>query len=271
MHMITQRAFRIAAAISLALALLQGPPAVAKTTDQSDVFWLHTESGWGVQLVQNDTAIFATLYVYGPDGQPVWYTALLTYQGLGSFTWSGKLYKSTGPWFGTTPFDPDTVTRTEVGSMSVNFPLINQGTLIYSVDGVQVTKTVERFLIAYEQFGGTYVGVTSQQGTGLACNPARNTNSTPANVQITQATPAMTVMVTSNLDTCTFTGTYTQAGHMGHLGGNYSCTSGDIGTFTFLEMNRTFSDFRARTNVVSQSGCTLKGYLLGLVQPPPPQ
>ena len=267
--MLPQRALAIVAAIGLALALSYGPPATAKTTDESDVLWVHTESGWGIQFVQNDLTIFATLYVYGPDGQPTWYTALLTYQG--SFTWSGTLYKSTGPWFGTVPFDPDTVTRTEVGSMSINFPLINQGTLIYSVNGVQVTKTVERFLIAYEHYGGAFVGVMSQQGTGLACSPSKNTNATPANVQIMQNTPAMTVIVTSSLDTCTFSGSYAQAGHMGHLGGNYSCSSGDAGTFTFIEMNRSFSDFRARTTVVSQTGCTLKGYLLGLVQPPPPQ
>ena len=82
-----------------AFALSYGSPATSKTTDQSDIWWVHTESGWGIQFVQNDNTIFATLFVYGPDGQPTWYSATLGYQG--SLTWSGTLYKTTGPWFGT--------------------------------------------------------------------------------------------------------------------------------------------------------------------------
>lgn len=71
MHMIPQRAFGIAVAIGLiAVALSYGPTATAKTTDTSDVFWVHTESGWEIQLVQNNNTTFATLYVYEPDGQP---------------------------------------------------------------------------------------------------------------------------------------------------------------------------------------------------------
>lgn len=266
------RAIRVALTIGILACLLSyGAPLTAKTTDQSDIWWVHTESGWGIQLVQNDNTIFATLFVYGPDGQPTWYTATLSYQG--SFTWSGTLYKTTGPWFGTVPFDPAAVTITPVGSMSLNMPLINQGTLIYAVNGVQVTKTIERQLLVYEKFGDTsgFVGVMSQQGAGLSCNPAASTNATLVTVQITQNTPVMTMVVASGSDTCTFTGTYSQTGHFGRFVGNYSCIGGDTGTFSFKEMARSFYDFRALTSLASQTGCTLKGYLIGLEQPPPAQ
>ena len=164
------------------------------------------------------------------------------------------------------------VTVTPVGSMSVSMPFISQGgTLIYSVNGVQVTKTIERLLLVYEKFGGTFSGMMSQQGTGLTCDPAANTNATPVTVQITQNTPAMTMVVAFSRYTCNFTGTYAQAGHFGRLGGNYSCAGGDSGTFSINEMARSWYEFRARTNVVSQTGCTLKGFLTGLEQPPPAQ
>ena len=250
-------------------ALFYGSSATSKTTDQSDIWWVHTESGWGIQFVQNDNTIFATLFVYGPDGQPTWYSATLSYQS--SLTWSGTLYKTSGPWFGTVPFNPAIVTVNPVGSMSLSAPLTNQATLIYTVNDVQMTKTIERQLLVYEKFGGTYSGVMSQQGAGLNCNPAANTNTTPVSVQITQNTPAMTVVATTNGDTCTYSGTYTQGGHFGRVAGNYSCSSGDTGTFTIFEMARSWYEFRARTSLVSQTGCTLKGFLAGLIQPPPTQ
>src|SRR5438874_11791280 len=88
--------------------------ASAKTTDQSDLWWIPTESGWGIQFVQEETTIFATMFVYGPDGNPTWYVATMDYVGF--LTWTGKLYATTGPWFGTIPFNPNTVTVTAVGT-----------------------------------------------------------------------------------------------------------------------------------------------------------
>lgn len=88
-------------ALLLATACILAPAALAKTTDYSDLWWISTESGWGIQLVQQNNTIFATMFVYGPDGQPAWYSATLFYRGTNTFTWSGTLYKTTGPWFGT--------------------------------------------------------------------------------------------------------------------------------------------------------------------------
>jgi hypothetical protein len=66
----------------LVTACTLGPVALAKTTDQSDLRWIPTESGWGIQLVQQELTIFATMmFVYGPNGQPTWYSATLDYDG----------------------------------------------------------------------------------------------------------------------------------------------------------------------------------------------
>lgn len=255
----------------VAFSSLYAPPGAAtKTTDQSDLWWVHTESGWGIQLVQNNNTIFATLFVYEPDGQPTWYSATLTFQG--SFNWSGTLYKTMGPWFGAQPFDSSTVTYLPVGTMSVNNPSVASGTLIYTVNGVQVVKAIERQLLVYEDFNGSFSGVMSQQGSGLPpCSPADNTDAASAAVNVTQDGISMTVVITARGDTCTYPGTYNQFGHFGTVVGSYICTSGATGTFNFFEMVRNFSDFRARTSITTAAGCTLKGYLLGLTQPPVPQ
>ncbi|HSS27803.1 MAG TPA: hypothetical protein VLL50_07585, partial [Usitatibacter sp.] len=60
-----------------------------------------------MQLVQRDNTIFATLFVYGQNNQPTWYVS--TMQHSASLTWTGPLYATTGPWFGTVPFNANNV------------------------------------------------------------------------------------------------------------------------------------------------------------------
>jgi hypothetical protein len=261
---------RVTLMVLLAASLGGAPnPASAKTTDESDLWWIPTESGWGIQFVQEEDTIFATMFVYGPDGKPTWYVATLNY--LGSLTWTGTLYATTGPWFGTVPFDPTSVVGTPIGTMNLSVPLVNQAMLTYTVSGVTVVKVIQRQTLVSLNFNGLYNGTLSQTGTGLTCNQGANTNAAPAGVQITQTGPTMTVTTQTNTDICTFSGSYTQGGHFGRVAGVYNCASGDSGTFTIFEMAVSFYDFRARTLLNSNSGCTIKGYINGLKQPPPPQ
>src|SRR5208282_6064974 len=112
-------ALRRAACVLLAAASFLAPQAQATSfsIDQSDLWYIANESGWGMQLVQRGTVIFATLYVYGPTaGEPVWYTATLQYAS--SYTWTGILYATTGPYFATEPFDPMMVGYSPDGTMT---------------------------------------------------------------------------------------------------------------------------------------------------------
>lgn len=238
----------------------------ASTTDLSDLWWVPTESGWGVQFVQQRDTVFATMFVYGPNGQPTWYTATLSVLVFPSF--SGTLYATTGPWFGAVPFDPTQVTRTPVGSMTFNGSDVRFGTLVYTINGLQIAKQIQRQTFATENFRGTYSGTVNQQGllNGVPCHPPVSAAGAPATFQITQNGPAMTVVTQTGGDTCTFPGTYSQDGHFGLVVGSYTCTSGDSGTFQFFEMAASFYDFRARTLVRSVSGCIINGYANGLLQ-----
>jgi hypothetical protein len=88
----------------------------ASITDLTDLWWNPTESGWGLQMVNTGTFIYATIYVYGPDTKPVWFAGGLNY--VGGLNWSGALYTGTGPHFGGASFDPAAVTARPVGQMT---------------------------------------------------------------------------------------------------------------------------------------------------------
>ena len=79
------------------------------------LWWNPTESGWGIQFVQQANTIFATMFVYDAANSPVWYTATLTPAGANVFR--GDLHVTRGPWFGGT-FSSSAVGYRVVGTMT---------------------------------------------------------------------------------------------------------------------------------------------------------
>ena len=63
---------RLLCGLGIACSIGMAPHAFATsfTTDQSDLWYIPAESGWGMQLVQRDGVIFATLYVYDINNKP---------------------------------------------------------------------------------------------------------------------------------------------------------------------------------------------------------
>src|SRR5438270_9660713 len=109
---------RRAACVLLTAASFFASPAYSTSfsVDQSDLYYITAESGWGIQLVQRGSVIFATMFVYGPSGAPTWYVA--TMDSTDGATWTGDLLATTGPYFATVPFNPLSVTVTKVGTMT---------------------------------------------------------------------------------------------------------------------------------------------------------
>ena len=144
-----------------AAALLSVASTVFATPQPLDAtgLWINpSEPGWGISVFHQGDTLFASLFVYGPDGQPRWYTASnLT---GGPFVFSGLLTRSTGPWFGER-FDSDAVNRAAAGTMT--FTLSDNGaTVDYTVDGVRVNRSVGRFGIRPLNLAGSYYGVLLQ-------------------------------------------------------------------------------------------------------------
>jgi lysyl endopeptidase len=122
------------------------------SSNYTDLWWGGaSESGWGVNLVHQSSVIFATLFTYDASGQPLW-LVMSDGEGIpGSTTYTGPLYRTTGPAFNAVPFTPITAANnTQVGTMTLKFDVTNgdAATMTYTVDGATVTKSIQRLEIA---------------------------------------------------------------------------------------------------------------------------
>lgn len=262
------KALRRAACILLAVASLLAPPAYSTSfsTDQSDLWYIPAESGWGIQLVQRGSVIFATMFVYGPGNTPTWYVA--TMQFAGNFTWTGDLYATTGPFFGTVPFNAAMVTATKVGTMTWVAQSIATGVLAYDVSGIAVVKNVIRQSLVFDNYAGHYGGGIHQESTGCL-NPAFNgTIENIGILNITQNGSAITMQsfpVTGG--SCSYAGTLSQFGQMGDVTGSYTCSNGDAGSFHLFEMQVNITGLTGRFTAASSAlpFCQATGWFGGLV------
>jgi hypothetical protein len=108
-----------------------------------DIWWVPSESGWGLNLAHQGNLIFATWYTYGPDGLPLWLVSTLA-QNAGTSTFSGTVLQTTGR-------PPQDISGTQsligfsaVGSMTLSFSSGERGTFAYTVFGQSGSKSIER-------------------------------------------------------------------------------------------------------------------------------
>jgi hypothetical protein len=235
------------------------------TADQSDLWYILAESGWGMQLVQRGTIIFATLFVYGPSGTPTWYVATMDYTT--NLTWTGDLYATTGPYFATVPFNPANVIPTKVGTMTWAPQNVANGTLTYVVNGTTVVKNVTRETLVNEDYSGHYAGGLHDVVTGCPNAAANGTFDRGAVIDIMQSGTAITIQnVDANGVTCNSAGTLNQAGQMGAIpGAPFVCTDGSTGVISFdeLQVNRSSVSGTFSVTYSVPLGCQASGWLGG--------
>lgn len=119
------------------------------------LWWNPSESGWGINIVQNDGKLFATWFVYGPDGTADWYHmsgGVWNYAG----GFDGPIYRATGPYMEGCPeypapcsaprFDPGAVTRRPIGQVTFYFydSDHNQAHVEFIIDGMRHSKQLQR-------------------------------------------------------------------------------------------------------------------------------
>ena len=118
--------------------------------------WNQSESGWGLAVHQSASEqMFVVLFQYDASGRAAWLVAPGG-RWYSSWGWEATLYRATGPQFIGAVFDPRQVERTAAGSLRLEFvgyalrvgteeyPRVGQARLTYEVDGVRVTKVIER-------------------------------------------------------------------------------------------------------------------------------
>ena len=114
------------------------------TANYTALWWNPNESGWGVNLNHQGNIVFGTLFTYDASGVPLWLVLPAGNLQSGT-TYSGELYRTTGPAFNANPFTPiGPGNLTLVGSMTVTFSGSNAATLTYTYNGTQVTKSIQR-------------------------------------------------------------------------------------------------------------------------------
>jgi V8-like Glu-specific endopeptidase len=122
-----------------------GAPDTTPVANYGDLWWVPSESGWGLSITQQYRALFAVWYSYRSDGTPVWYV-MSGGSWTSSDTYSGTLYRTANaprPFFGS-GFDPSSVSLTEVGRLTLRFSGASAATMSYTVNGVSGTKQISR-------------------------------------------------------------------------------------------------------------------------------
>lgn len=252
---------RLLALFALGIAFAMPARATTYSIDFSDIWWNAAESGWGINVIQRSDIIFATLFVYGPDNTARWYSATLrpvNPQPSGLTRFSGALIRTTGPWFGTPVFNPNTVTVAPVGNITLSFNSPVTGQLQYDVDGVQVFKEITRQPFGTENLTGQYVG--GMYAIASQCQNPNNNGPGYITGVITVTQPTIDNQLRSNFrvdffaggiaSTCVFSGPYQQLGKMATVSnGSFSCTVGNqnssAGTFTMTALDAQVNGFHA--------------------------
>ena len=209
--------------------------ASATISNFSDLWWTPSESGWGANVTQQADLMFVTFYVYGPTGQPIWYTALLVDQGEqsdGSTLFVGNLYQSSGPYYGGS-FNAQPVVTTHVGAASFRAETTTDATLTYVVGNVTAVKEVTRLSLRADNFGGSYLGGTSDITSNCSI-ASRNDLRTEEFGVFTVAHVGSVMEIRS--PTCTYTGAFSQHGQVSRMQGSYTCTNGATGLSNFFDL-----------------------------------
>lgn len=253
-----------------ALALLVS--AHGHGNDLTDHWWVESESGWGVSAVQQDNMLLVTIFVYGADRQPTWFTGEARRYGHdmeGNPGFAGPLYRTTGPAH-TGPFDPKAVGVTRVGNVIFEARGPGSATLQYDVDGVTVTKPITRLTFRHKDWSDVYHA--AQRANYIGCGPAF----TPpfhydrSMVHVEHVGEAFRMVVDGSHQVCTYEGRYRQEGRVGSVTGTYGCTDGTAGTFTLAPLETTSfaiaGQIVATHPVCAQTRQTFSGFSLTQVR-----
>ena len=260
---------RLAALLAACIAAFA--QAATPTTDFSDLWFNPNEEGWGVNLIQQNEILFITMFVYGPTGQPTWYVGPATsYTGStgGVLSFTGPLYTTTGPYFGAGTFNESQVTPRQVGAVSFAAGQIGSGAISYTVDGVSVTKSIQRQTWRNENVNGVYLGAIS--GSYGGCGAARN-GTFESSITLTvghDGGSTITMREEGPGYFCNYSGIYTQSGRMGQIEGTGTCSDGSNQSFTATEVQGGLTGLTMRLGAQFAGTCVFNGRMGGVRRGP---
>lgn len=252
--------------LALALCSLFVIPGAGAAVTYNDLWWIPAEDGWGVTIAQQGKTLFLTFFVYGTDTKPTWFIATLDQTGTGASglpIYTGKVYTTTGPWYGG-PYNAAPFKYNEAGTASFTPSSATTAVLEYTVDGVKVTKSVQRQTLTADNLTGTYTVMTKQTQTCPGVPPV--TEVLVDDVVIQHSSGQFSYVQGSPGDRCTLAGSWVQNGVVGSASGTLTCDDGLSGTFNIDGVITNAVGFTATYSATGKLGaftCTLSGTVNG--------
>jgi len=243
--------------------LLLGAALRAEAVDWTDIWYNFDQQGYGYNLVQSDSFIYATFYVYDPNGAPTWYGAGLRWDDVDSY--SGKVYKANGTFFGA-PWNPANFVVTEAGTATFKPSAINnyEGRFSYTITNVgSVTnQPIQRQSLEPIATGGSYVGGQSGEYTGCTDTAGNYSYIDRFDLEVTHlanGSATFAFAYVGNL-TCTLAGTYEQHGQYYLIPtATYVCSDGLDTTAKMSEIKATALGIEGRLFAPSVGGGCAEG------------
>lgn len=258
-----------AVAAVLVFALLASP--ARAINDYTDTWWTPAEPGWGVNLAQQANSVFATFYVYGLDGKSIWFTAQMTRDGIGE-RFAGNLYRISGTWYGAPAWSGYQIAQ--AGTASFTATSSTSGTLVYTVDGVNVSKSIERLTLAPLSVAGLYVGGVSGRRSGCQASGAI-VDATQLDVAHSTLTNELRIdQLSTRPDrlgqlVCRMEGRTVQLGKVLTVeGATYACTDGWNAPARIFNLRPTPTGFEGQWFSDAGNGCSESGQFSGVTQFP---
>jgi len=269
------RPTRLAACLLASLAFCLPARAASWSVDFTDLWWVGAaEDGWGVNVVQQGDVLFLTFFIYGSGGAARWVVAPqmapTATQPATGVRFSGDIYRTAGPWFGTT-FNPSAVTRAIVGNATVTFESPNAATLTYMVDNVTVTKAITRQPMRANSVAGSYGGGLLATASQCASAADNGTQFFWGALTVSHVNSQISFRVDYPTNyglpvVCQYTGTYVSQGRLASVtNGTFTCavngstsSSNNTGTFTMTALDGQMNGFSASFSGADQY-CTYNG------------
>lgn len=132
--------YRTSVSSPIALMVTSG---LVPALDYTDMWWRHSEPGWGMSVIQHASGqLFVVWFHYRDDGSAQW---LVIPGGVwtGTSRFTGAMYRTTGPALGGV-FDPSRVSVTPIGVATLSFTDANNGTFTWWIDGAQGLRSITR-------------------------------------------------------------------------------------------------------------------------------
>lgn len=261
-HAVARLLRSVVGLLAVFVALTVSPAAISAgyTIDKagsamSGLWWNPGESGWGTALTQQYGMIFVAVFTYDASRKPIWYFASsCPVSGNGC---TGALYSAKGgkplsaPWGGASP------TVTQVGTVTLAFSDANTGTMTYSINGTNGSRSIVRnvFATGATSAATDYSGIwwnSSESGWGMTV--ARQNNMNFATIYSYDASGNPTWYVASS---CPVVGAAC-SGALYSISGGAPLTSAWSGSSLVLTpvgtLNLSFSDLNTGTMAYTLNG-----------------